>query len=231
MRNAEHRLARFPNFSLGGRERSILQGVLDHLATVRECVLAYQELVTACSVEAPSTQELLERVFELEDKADEIQRDLNQRIAEGAFFGGVREDILNLINEDDSIADAAKDASRLLVMGQEGGPSLASVLTSEHMARFEQNLLAAVDALSGIIAALQVDKKSVLARVHTVEDYEEAADTEKDYLLREIFSMRKTMDAVSIIQLRDFLFASDDIADNAENAGDVIVVLVAKGYG
>jgi hypothetical protein len=40
-----------------------------------------------------------------------------------------------------------------------------------------------------------------------------------------------TTDAVSVIGLRDFLFASDDIADNAENASDVVLVLVAKGYG
>jgi len=224
-------LARFPSFSLGGRERSILQGVQDHLATVRDCVVSYQKLVTACAANEPSTQELLEQVFSLADKADGIRRDLSQRIAEGAFFGGVREDILNLIKVDDSIADAAKDASRLLVIGQDGGPSFSSILTNEHLTRFEQNQLAAVDALSGIIAALQVDKKTVLSRVRTVEDYEEAADTEKDYLIRELFSMRKTMDAVSIIQLRDFLFASDDIADNAENASDVVLVLVAKGYG
>jgi len=36
---------------------------------------------------------------------------------------------------------------------------------------------------------------------------------------------------VTVIQLRDFIFVSDDIADNAEDASDVILVLIAKGYG
>jgi uncharacterized protein Yka (UPF0111/DUF47 family) len=39
------------------------------------------------------------------------------------------------------------------------------------------------------------------------------------------------MDPVSIIELRDFIFASDEIADNSERASDVVLVLVAKGYG
>lgn len=221
----------FPSFSLGGRERSILQGVQDHLATVRECVVAYQKLVGACAVNDPTVGELLEDVFQLEDKADGIRRDLSTRISEGSFFGGIREDILNLISADDYIANAAKDAARLLVIGEDGDPSFASVLTNEHMTRFQHYLLDAVDSLGAIIAALEVDRKAVLSRVRAVEDSEENADTEKDYLLRQIFSMRKTMDAVSIIQLRDFLFASDDIADRAEDASDVVVVLVAKGYG
>ena len=224
-------MARFPNFSLGGRERSILRGLQDHLAAVRECVVAYQKLVAACAARDSRTTEALRLVFDLEAKADSMQRELSQKIAEGAFFGGVREDILNLINTDDSIADAAKDASRLLVIGQDDDPAYVTVLIGEHMTRFQSSLLAAVDALAAMIDLLQEDKKSVLAAIRAIEECEERADAEKDHLLRAVFDMRNTLDAVSIIQLRDFLLASDDIADRSENAGDVLVVLVAKGYG
>jgi predicted phosphate transport protein (TIGR00153 family) len=224
-------LARFPSFSLGGRERSILQGVQDHLSTVRSCVVAYQDLVKASAERGASAEPLYKKVFELEADANGIHRGLSQRIAEGAFFGGVREDILNLLATDDSIANTAKDAARLLVIGETDEGSLATVLANDHMTRFQQALLDSVDALVQLISALQTDKKTVLSKVHFVEDYEEQADIEKDHLLRELFGMRKTLDPVSIIQLRDFVFASDNIADNAENSSDVVLVLVAKGYG
>lgn len=224
-------MARFPSFSLGGRERKILDGIDRHLDTVRRCVLAYQRMVSAFADAAPDARRILDEVFELETKADEIRRDLNRNIAEGAFFGGVREDILSLIQTDDSIADAAKDAARLLAMGAEGDPDILGLLKDVHMLGFQQRLLEAVSSLQSLIQALRIDKASVLSRVRAVEDCEEGADTEKNYLLNKLFSKPRLLDPVSIIQLRDFIFASDNIADNAESASDVVLVLVAKGYG
>ncbi|MGA2666073.1 MAG: DUF47 family protein, partial [Nitrososphaerales archaeon] len=91
--------------------------------------------------------------------------------------------------------------------------------------------LAAVTSLQSLIRALRDDRKSAVSKIHAVDDCEELADIEKNELLRELFSRPRTMDPVTVIQLRDFIFASDNIADNAESAGDVIMVLVAKGYG
>lgn len=223
-------MARFPSFSLGGREREIVQGIEDHLSLVRDCVLAYQKMVSAYAA-GNRAAELLDPVFALEGRAKTMRRDLSRKIAEGAFFGGIREDILSLIQTDDHIADSAKDAARLLAIGAEEDSLITGFLSSEHMAGFQRNLLSAVNALGVLIEALQVDEKAILSKVSAVEDFEEAADTEKDHLLRQLFGSPRTLDPVSIIQLRDFLFASDDIADNAEKASDVVLVLVAKGYG
>ncbi len=224
-------MARFPSFSLGGRERSILQGLEQHLSVVKKCVVTYQSLVSSFASEGPSSDALLTEVFSLQDSAKAMRRDLSAKIAEGAFFGGVREDILTLIQTNDNIADSAKDAARLLAIGVDGEPAFLEILRSEHMAAFQKNLLAAVTALESLILALQSDKKTVVSKVRVVGDCEEEADTEKDHLLRQLLGERGRMDPVSIIELRDFIFASDDIADNAEHASDVVLVLVAKGYG
>jgi predicted phosphate transport protein (TIGR00153 family) len=224
-------LARFPSFSLGGRERSILQGMEQHLSMVKRCVVAYQTFVTSFAEREPPSDEALAEIFALQDGAKAMRRDLSSKIAEGAFFGGVREDILTLIQTNDNIADSAKDAARLLAIGMNREPAFLETLRSVHMVTFQKNLLAAVLALESLIQALQNDRKGVVSKIHAVGDCEEAADTEKDHLLRGVFGERGKMDPVSIIELRDFIFASDDIADNAEHASDVVLVLVAKGYG
>ena len=193
--------------------------------------MAYQKLVSAYAAVDESSKELFVQVFDLEAKAKGIRRDLSAKISEGAFFGGVREDIISLIQTDDHIAESAKDAARLLVIGSEGDHGYLELLKSEHMSSFQGNLLSAVTALEALIQALQVNRSEVLARVRAVEDCEESAYTEKDQLLRHLFSKPRTMDPVSIIELRDFIFASDEIADNSERASDVVLVLVAKGYG
>jgi len=38
------------------------------------------------------------------------------------------------------------------------------------------------------------------------------------------------MPVLSTIQLRDFIFQADNVADYAEDAGDILYILVAKGY-
>jgi predicted phosphate transport protein (TIGR00153 family) len=208
-----------------------MQGVEDHIRVVKGCVAAFENLVSAVATSDPSVQSLKDQVFQLESQAEQMRRDLDSRIAEGAFFGGVREDILNLLGEIGTVAQAAKDASRLLTLGTAGDGSGLEILKGEHMAKFLADLMASLASLEGLVKALETNKKGVVKGARVVEEYEEAADTEKAALLAELFKFPRTIDPVAIIQLRDFIFAADNIADNSVNASDVLIVLVAKGYG
>jgi predicted phosphate transport protein (TIGR00153 family) len=223
-------LATFPTFSFGGREKSIIQGIELHLSVVKSCVITFEKLVGAVTAGDGSANALEDEVFRLERRADEIQMDLNRKISEGAFFGGIREDILNLIDKIDDIADSAKNASRMLMINSDGNQGSVEMLKSGHMRLFFGKLLAAVDSLESLVGALQIDKKALLSKVHVVREYEKAAEVEKDQLLRTLFKLPRT-DPVAIIQLRDFLYVADDVADNSARASDVIAMLVAKGYG
>jgi uncharacterized protein Yka (UPF0111/DUF47 family) len=93
------------------------------------------------------------------------------------------------------------------------------------------DLKSSVVALTDMVRAFDGGRAGVLSKVHSVEEFEEWADSRKDTLLKQLFANSQGMDPVTVIQLRDFIFVADDIADNAEDAGDVIIVLVAKGYG
>jgi predicted phosphate transport protein (TIGR00153 family) len=217
---------------IGKKENSIFDGILGLLDVVTQAVDAFEGSVAAFAKgDAAAAQEEVKLVFDAETKADEIHRKLSTQVAEGAFFGGVREDILNLMERIDDIADSAKDAARFLDEDSDFGETSRQVLGSDNMKLFLVNLKQAVNALKELVKALKVGKKEALAIIHTVEDFEEEADTHKDALLKDLFSRANTMDAVNVIQLRDFTFVADDIADNSEDAGDVILILLAKGYG
>ena len=215
-----------------GKESAIIEGVKRHLATVRRTVQAFSEAVNAAAKgDRTGTASHIDDVLRTETEADTIHRELSLRIAEGAFFGGVREDILELLERIDNIADSAKDAVRYLssdtALLEEGRP----IFTSDSMRLFLTNLDSAVEALSTLVAAFDKGRKEILSKVHAVEEFEEEADSAKDALLKELFGKAESMSPVTVIQLRDFVFMADNIADNAEDASDVILVLVAKGYG
>jgi len=226
-------LVSLSGFSINRRERAIVEGVGSHLSTVKKTVEDFGGLVDSVSAgDAASARRFFDDVMDDETKADTIHRDLSLRVANGAFFGGVREDILALLEKIDEIADSAKDASRLLnvEVGTTNGSAI-ELLRSDEMRLFIADLKNAVLALENLIAAFSINKKEVLARVHSVEEFEESADSRKDVLLRELFRGASKLNPVTVIQLRDFIFVADDIADNAEDASDVVLVLVAKGYG
>jgi predicted phosphate transport protein (TIGR00153 family) len=208
-----------------------MQGIGKHIGIVKECVLALERLVAAVAASDPSATGLRDQVFALEAKAADMRRELDSGIAEGAFFGGVREDILNLIGEIGRVANAAKDSARLLTLCALSDQSALTILKDEHMASFFADLKAALDSLGSVIESLETSKAGVVSGAKEIEDYEEAADTEKAALLEALFKSHHGLDPVDVIQLRDFIFAADDIADNSVNASDVLVVLVAKGYG
>ncbi len=217
--------------SPGKKERAIFDGVLLHLATVTQAVEAFRASVAAIAGGDASSASLVNSVFDAETKADEIHRELSTRIAEGAFFGGVREDMLNLLERIDDIADAAKDAARYLEEDSQLLTEAPRILRSENMRLFVEDLGSAVAALTDLVKALEVGKKEALSKVHNVEAFEEEADTHKAAVLKELFGGERSMDPVTVIQLRDFIFVADNVADRAEDASDVILILIAKGYG
>ncbi len=225
-------MTKFPRFSFSRKESEILAGLREDFALVRGTVESFRLLAEAVA-EGHETDSSLRfaEVLAGEDKADDSHRSLSMEIAQGAFFGGVREDILNMLEKMDNIADSAKDAARFLESEGNLDSFAISVLKSENMRLFIQTLEAAVDALGEVIAAFELGKKEMLARIPKVEQLEETADTYKDQLMKEIFSPGAEGDPLMVIQLRDFMFRSDDIADNAEDASDIVLILAAKGYG
>jgi predicted phosphate transport protein (TIGR00153 family) len=232
MRIEQDDLVSLPGVAFGRREGTIMRAVQEELRIVRETEQEIPGLVAAVAeVDEASCRNRRDRIYELESKAADAKRDLSTQIAEGAFFGGVREDLINLLDKIEKIADKAKDAARLITLADITDAKAREILRSEDMRLFLANLDLAVVALQHLIEAFEIDRKTILQRVHAVEEYEEAADTFKQNILAALFERSRGIDPVTVIVVRDFVFSADDVADYAEYASDVVLVLVAKGYG
>jgi len=221
-----------PGLVFSRKEGAMLQALQADLRIVRETEQEIPGLVAAVAEgDAAGSLSRRNRIFELESKAADAKRDLSTQIAEGAFFGGIREDIINLLDKIEKIADKAKDAARLITLAEITDVKARDILRSEDMTQFLANLDLAVVALQRLIEAFEIDRKTILKRVHSVEEYEEAADSFKQNMLAALFEKSRGIDPITVILVRDFVFCADDVADNAEYASDVVLVLVAKGYG
>jgi predicted phosphate transport protein (TIGR00153 family) len=221
-----------PGVTFSRKEGAIMRAVQEDLLIVRETEQEIPALVAAVADgDAASCRRRRDRIFELESKAADAKRDLSAQIAEGAFFGGVREDMIDLLDKIEKIADKAKDAARLITLSDITDSNARDILRSEDMKQFLASLDLAVAALQSLIDGFEIDRKTTLERVHAVEECEEAADTFKQNVLAALFERSRGIDPVTVILVRDFVFCADDVADNAEHASDIVLVLVAKGYG
>jgi len=213
------------------KESKVVQEIESYFKIVQKTVDGFVGLVKTMAVnDQTEAKRLFQVVLDGESEADSVHRTLSMAIAEGAFFGGIREDILNLLETMDNVADSAKDAARFLESEEDLDDFAISILRSEEMGLFVSNLQSAVAALGNLIAAFNLGKKELLSRIPVVEEWEEAADSSKDKLMKRLFKSPTNPNPVTVIQMRDFLFVADDIADYAEDSSDVILVLAAKGY-
>jgi len=221
-----------PGVAFSRKEGAILRQLQEDLRIVRETEQEIPALVAAVAEgDLAACRSIRDKIFELESKAADAKRNISAQIAEGAFFGGVREDLINLLDKIEKIADKAKDAARLITLAEITDAKARDILRSEDMKQFLENLDQAVVALQHLIEAFEIDRKTIIERVHAVEEYEEWADTFKQNILSALFERSRGIDPVTVILVRDFVFCADDVADNAEHASDVVLVLVAKGYG
>lgn len=162
----------------------------------------------------------------IESEADETHRETVEKLSSGVFFAGLGADMMNLAEKIDGIADSAKDAARTLIFRRFDSSELASI--EKDVSEFLNSCIKAVYSLQKAVEAIGKGKMEVIASVRDTEMYEEEADEIKNRLLERLFQLN--LPVLSTIQLKDFIFQSDNIADYAEDAGDILYILVAKGY-
>lgn len=222
-----------PGVTFSRKEGTLVKRIYDDLQIVRDVENRIPALVEAVAAgNGQLAYQIRDKMYESETKADEVHRELSTAIAEGAFFGGVREDFLELLEKIDNIADKAKGAAQLITLTDIIDPKACGVLRSDDMKQFLSNLDLAVESLQQLVKGFEIDRKTIMERIHLVEQYEQAADDSKHKMLKALFDgTGERIDPLTLLLVRDFLFCADDVADNAEDASDVVLVLVAKGYG
>ncbi|MEM3437888.1 MAG: DUF47 family protein [Nitrososphaerales archaeon] len=208
-------------FNLIDKQLSLTIEIVDHLGTSLKCLKM---------LDFESFKRNYSEVDHLEKNVDDIHRKIVEEICKGAFFGGIRDDLLNLLEKIDNIADSAKDSLKILILRRPEDEIVKYVFEDSELMDFFLNCLMAVKELKEVVKRLEKGKKFVFELISTVEDYEEKADELKGRVLNRLFDKAENFNILSVIQFKDFINIVDNIADNAEDASDIVLILIAKGY-
>ena len=216
---------------VGRKERRVLQLISDHFGIVAKTVHQLESVLESAKLgDWQAVEKLTDKVAELETIADGLHRDAVVAISQGAFFSGTREDFLELMEENDEVADAAQNAARILAEAPIGSRSF--LLLYEEPSATLQDLFAklesAVQLLQESLRNLENDSEVAVSKSLLVERAEEEADEIKNRLIKRIFAHKSDVELLTLLQLRDFVLKLDEIADAAEDSSDLVISLVAK---
>ncbi len=216
---------------VGGKERRVLELISDHFDIVLKTVQQLEALFDSAKTgDWRQVNTITEKIAEFETLADGLHRDAVIAISQGAFFSGTREDFLELMEENDEVADATQNAARILAESPVN-PQSFLILYEEPNATLGDlfgGLLACVKLLQESIMALERDAEVAVSKSLLVERAEEEADEIKNRLLKRIMAHKATLEVFTLLQLRDFVLKLDEIADSAEDSSDLVISLVAK---
>ncbi len=219
------------DFLLHG-EREVLRLVESNLDLVIEASRHLETLVSALeSHDRAKVKNEIKTISEIESNADDAHLNADERISSGSFFGGIREDIIVLLEQIDNIADAAKDSSRVFSQRQISTEAI-DYLFKRDVRSYIKKLVETDEALKVAIIALDEkrSKAEVIRLSSEVELLEEETDEIRGTLLENLLQNEIRADPLDIIMLKEFLEIADNVADCAEDASDILLVLVAKGY-
>jgi len=196
--------------------------ILIHMSLAKDCASHILPALEAfISQDRDTLKELKHTITRLEEKADEQLEEVQSNLPKKVYMPVVREDILDLLQIQESIADRSLDIVGLMVEL----PLKLPAEMEQPLIRLGKRCVELCEDALGIIESLeelasagfdgpQVDKvKKQIANVIKAESEADAVEKEVTHIL---FSRREEMDAVEVVFLYQIIQWIDHLADCAE---------------
>jgi len=160
-----------------------------------------------------------QEVKELENRGDDLTRQIIELLNTQYITPFDREDIYELAKAIDDVVDYIENASDLLGLYQVGHPMNQAIELSRVLVSAVENLAKALAELRGLRRA-----ERYLVEVKRLED-------DGDRLVRDAIAslfQDQEVDAMTVIRWKDILEALEDAIDSCETAADVVGNIVVK---
>ncbi|MFH0777308.1 MAG: TIGR00153 family protein [Candidatus Eisenbacteria bacterium] len=219
-------------FELFGR--SPFGPLLEHMQRVRECVVQMKPLFLALTKQDyAEVERIAQHISELEHQADVIKNDIRDHLPRSYFLPVRRADILSFLREQDEIADAAEDVAVLLTMRLMQVPPRCEPQLMHLVDEVLETCALAFEACSEFKQLLESgfggpEAEKVVKIVEQVSLKEWEADCVQMNIARQMFKVEKEMEPVSIAIWIQVFGELGQMANHAENMGDLLRMMISR---
>jgi predicted phosphate transport protein (TIGR00153 family) len=215
-------------------DRSPITPIQKHMQTSTACaegLIEYMNDVLAGHWEAAEIK--AQRIAELEDEADELKRQIRLSLPRSLFMPVSRSDLLELVRNQDTIANVAKDIVGLILGRKMKFPDQMHAPLKEYLAigvratSLANNVLSELTELivSGF-SGREIDLvEGLIDELHTAES---ESDLQQIAIRKILFAIETDLDPVDVMFTYKVLEWVGDLADNAQTVGNRMLYLIAR---
>ncbi|MFH2099239.1 MAG: TIGR00153 family protein [Pseudomonadota bacterium] len=211
---------------------SPFEGLQEHAEKVKECAWAFQQAIECHLADRCESYEKFRKdVTELEHQADAIKRRIRGHLPKGTLLPVDKFQLFRYLREQDKVLDAVKHT--LDWLSYRPDPGVPKELEKEFTLLVD-SVITPIEELARMVSeartyfnSFQEDQRILVKEiVRNIRQMEHDADQHEATLSRLIFST--CTDPVTIFHMIRLVETTGNIADHAENAGDMMRAMVAK---
>ncbi len=173
------------------------------------------------------------RISQLEREADTLKREIRLKLPRGLFMPVERTDMLELLTQQDKIANKAKDISGRMVGRQMGIPPQLKPAFMEYLSRCIDATAQAAKAIDELDELLETGFKGremdlVSEMIHQLDLIEDDTDVMQAKLRKQLQAIEDGYNPIDVMFLYKILEWVGDLADQAERVGSRLELMLSR---
>jgi predicted phosphate transport protein (TIGR00153 family) len=214
--------------------KSPFKPIQEHMRTVYSCVVLLQPLFVALTEKnSEKVKEIASQIAELETAADKQKSVFRLNMPKTLFMPVDRRDLLNLLRDQDALADNTEKISQILTSRDMEVPAairelLATLLTDTLTICTDARLM--IEELDELVqvgfGGREHDK--VIEMIAGVRSSEHSIDKTLHQIKRALFTEEESLHPVSIMFWYQIIELLGSMSDQAENMSDRLLLFLSK---
>ncbi|WP_339722769.1 TIGR00153 family protein [uncultured Paraglaciecola sp.] len=222
------------NSFLGVFAKSPLKPLEDHINIVHKCSRALLPFFEAVYAQDWKTaQEKQKAISMMEKQADVIKRELRINLPQGIFMPIQRQDVLDLLTQQDKIANKAKDISGRILGRQLAIPNELHESFLEYLKRCLDATNQAKKVINELDDLLETgfrgrELRLVEDMIERLDNIEDDTDRLQISLRRGLLALEKDLNPVDVMFLYSIIDWVGELADISERVGSRLELMLAN---
>lgn len=222
------------NSILGVFAKSPIKPLEKHIRLVTKCCNQLVPFFAAVTDEDWSTAgKIRTKVSKLERDADDLKRQIRLELPGGLFMPVDRADLLELLTQQDKIANRAKDIAGRILGRKLTIPEPLQEQFIAYVARSVDAAEKAADAINELDDLLETgfrgrEVELVSKMINQLDEIEDDTDGMQIKLRKELLTIEKELNCVDVMFLYQIIDWVGELADLAERVGARLEILLAR---
>jgi predicted phosphate transport protein (TIGR00153 family) len=208
--------------------------VQEHMRLVFSCICFLPPLLDAVyRKDYEQLAQFGEEIIKLESQADEIKHKFRLNLPNTLLLPVDREDLLNLISDQDGLADLVEEIAKVLLFRDMEVPDAIKYILDELLEGTMEISVAAKDLIEQLDELLQVgfrgrEQEKVSLMIAGVRRSEHNIDGIMRRILRRLFEHEHELEPVNVMFWYQLINLIGGISDQAENVADRLLLFLSK---